>query len=211
METLDPQKETEAFVEMVKLYTCQPDLKEIAVFFPDATLISDEDFKDPNFGLGLFLLMRTDPFRFALIVEKHVRNYNYLGVRLVEYSEVPEGKLVGMFILSVALKNSGEHLFSEIPSPEFFRDLCLKLEKLVKMESTEEIIEGIQNLPFPEGVKEKFKHIVYPKCYWYFFKKVFKKEDEIPLSYLIEFLASLNSIYSALFLMSLRVKHANFK
>ena len=79
----------------------------------------------------------------------------------------------------------------------------------MKMENTEEIVEGIQNLPFPEGVKEKFKHIVHSKCYWYFFKKVFKKEDEIPLSYLIEFLASLNSIYSALFLMSLRVKHAN--
>jgi hypothetical protein len=52
LKPLDPIEETEAFVETVKLlaeFHGEPDLKEIAVFFPDALLVRDEDCRSESF------------------------------------------------------------------------------------------------------------------------------------------------------------------
>ena len=121
-------EETEAFVETVKLlaeFQGEPDLKEVAVFFPDALLIKDEDYRSESFGKGLYLLMKTDPFRFALIVSLHVKDYKLLGFRLITENSSHLGVLAGMFILSAAIREEGRELFSGPLTPSYFSNPLL--------------------------------------------------------------------------------------
>ena len=195
MDKIDPVEDTKAFVEMAKLNTIEPDLKQVAVFFPDALLIEDKDYKDPEFGRGLFALMHTDPYRFSRIVECHVNNYNILGYRLIKESPTPEGKLVGMFILSVAVKNAGLELFNEVPPPNYFQSI---MDKLLEIDP-DTIEESLKSIKPPQGIKEEFKELVTPYFYWQEYKKSLKENRQ---EYVIAFLAHLNSIFSAFFLIS---------
>ncbi len=195
MDKINPFEDTKAFVEMVKLSNIEPDLKQIAVFFPDALLIEDEDYKDPEFGKGLFCLMHTDPYRFSRIVECHVNNYNVLGYRLIKENQAPEGKLVGMFILSIAVKNAGIELFNEIPRPEYFRAVIDTL-KHIKLD---EIDRALKSIEPPQGVKEEFKELLTPYFYWQEYRRSL---EELKGEYVWAFLAHLNSILSAFFLIS---------
>ena len=197
MDKIDPFEDTKAFVEMAKLNTIEPDLKQVAVFFPDALLIEDKDYKDPEFGRGLFALMHTDPYRFSRIVECHVNNYNVLGYRLIKESPVPEGKLVGMFILSIAIKNAGNELFEEIPSPNYFGKIIDKLKEV----EVNNIEEELKKFPIPKGIKADFEELVSPLFYWNEYKKTVK---EMKQEYFLAFLAHLNSVISAFLLLSLR-------
>ena len=196
MEKINPYEDTKAFVEMAKLSQMEPDLKEISVFFPDAILISDEDYKDPDFGRGLFALMHTDPYRFSKIIECHVNNYNILGYRLIRENSSPEGKLVGMFILSIAIKNAGLELFDEVPPPDYFESIIDTLKE-IEPNTIEEILKNIKP---PKGIKEEFKELLTPYFYWQEYKKSLK---EIRNEYVFAFLAHLNSIISAFLLISL--------
>jgi len=200
MEAFNPVEETKAFVEMVKLAKNNPDLKEISVFFPDAALIPEEEYKSKDFGEGLYLLMRTDPYRFSRILECHVRNYNYLGFTLVKENPSPLGKLVGMFILSVAFKNTGVSLFEKLPPPFFFER---ELKKIISLNNAtlEEFEKKLKEIKIPEGIKSKFISLVSPEFYWNEYKKTLPKITKEAITL---FLASLNSIYSSLLLLSVR-------
>lgn len=197
-------KDTKAFVEMVKLSTVEPDLKQIAVFFPDALLIPDEDYRSEEFGKGLFILLHTDPYRFSRIVECHVTNYNVLGYRLIKESPVPEGKLAGMFILSIAIKNAGRELFNELPPSSYFKEIL----DAIKRASPENVEEVFKKIPTYRGVKEQFAELISPLFYWNEYKKSVKEMDS---GHFYAFLAHINSIFSAFYLLTVIEKRGLLK
>jgi len=197
---IDPYEDTQAFVAVVKTAQLGADLKDVAVFFPDALFIKDEDYRDEAFGRGLFLLMQTDAKRFARILECHVANYNVLGYRLIRENPSPEGKLAGMYILSAAVKNGGEGLFEQVPPPDFFWEVMKKIQSLTSRPA-EEVEKELKKIPIPEGVKEDFAEVVSPLFYWEEFKKAVQTVEK---GHLVFFLAHLYSIFSAFFLVAQR-------
>ena len=197
MTDIDPYEDTQAFVSTVKLGKLGIDLKDIAIFFPDALLIEDKDFRDRDFGEGLFLLLHTDIKRFAKIIEYHVKNYSVLGYKLVELNSCPEGKLAGMFILSIAIKNSGEELFEQMPSPDFFKKILERIRDIPN--HPQKMVNQILNLPTPQGIKKEFHKVASPKFYWEKFKEPLN--GRTTKEHIYAFLSFLTAIYSA-FLVS---------
>ncbi|WP_456342327.1 hypothetical protein [Thermovibrio sp.] len=208
MKPLNPVEETEAFVETVKLlleFHGQPNLKEIAVFFPDAFLIKDEDYKSESFGEGLYLLMKTDPFRFALIVSLHVKNYKLLGFRLIAENSSHLGVLVGMFILSTTIKEEGRELFSQPPPASYTSTVIDKITKRAEEDVVGALKTAQALLPL-KGVKEEYAFLSSPQFYWENYKRALKLEGkELTDDVVVPFLSHFVGILSAFSVVSAHI------
>jgi len=200
---LNPVEETKAFVETVKLIELSSiDIKEVAIFFPDALLIEDEDYRDDKFGEGLYCVMKTDPLRFAKIVSLHVKNYKLLGFRLITENTSPLGVLVGMFILSTAIKEEGRELFSKVLPPSYFRGVIDRIVKEAGKDPLGALKVAEELLPY-KGIKDDYAFLSSPQFYWENYLRALKlKEKELTNNVVVPFVSHFIGILSAFSVVS---------
>jgi len=206
MKPIDVLEDTKAFVAMVKLQEMGADLFQVAIFFPDAILIDEKDYKDPSFGRGMFLLTQQQPPRVAKIISTHVQNYNVLGFNLIEHNPTPEGKLAGMFILSVAFKEAGRELFDKVPEPDFFSKILEEIESFLEKNqenlSIKKVKEFLKQIKIPEGIKEGFEYLLSPSYYFDKYSETISENHNRFKDLILNFFLYLYLIYSALLLIS---------
>ena len=141
--------------------------------------------------------MKTDPFRFARIISLHVRNYNLLGFRLITENSSHLGVLVGMFILSAAIKEAGRELFSEPLPPSYFREVVDKIIKEGERGAQRALEVARELLPF-KGIKEDYAFLSSPQFYWENYMRALKlKKEELSDEVVVPFISHLIGVLSA--------------